>query len=181
MFKLVSLDGYRGANGLEEAELFLDASAGQYLRPAGLYTVKNYPKDPAADRRKIPAPLGAAYFVHLRDLHDSPGPRNFRLESIIRTVNNEVYKKMGGPEWHGIVGDDDYTKWEALEREVCAALEKSLRALVANLDHNPLPHGFDRLSQHKLMARLCMGTGHTKIMESLERVSGVEVTRFQNF
>jgi hypothetical protein len=63
MFKLVSFDGYRGANGLEEAELFLDTSAGQYLRPAGLYTVRNYPKDPAADRRKTPAPLGAAYLV----------------------------------------------------------------------------------------------------------------------
>jgi hypothetical protein len=170
--------------------VYLDASAPQYLRPAGACPIKDYPVDPrlAAARPMHPSPLGGAYFDQLMTLQESEASSsqsstsspNFRLEAVIRTVNNEVYKKMTEHDWLGIILGDDDTKWISLEREVLASVEKKLLVLAGHLDDSHIPVGFGRESQHRLMARLCMGTGHWNMMASLERLSRVPVTQFQD-
>jgi hypothetical protein len=171
--------------------VYLDASAPQYLRPAGACPIKDYPVDPrlAAVRPIHPSPLGGAYFDQLMTLQDSEASSsqssasspNFRLEAVIRTVNNEVYKKLAEHDWRGIIMGDDDTKWISLEQAVLAYVEGKLLVLAGHLDDSHIPDGFGTDSQHRLMARLCMGTGHWNMMTSLERFSRVPVTLYQDF
>jgi hypothetical protein len=166
MFKILSSDAYPKSDGLVEEEgLYIDASAPQYLRPAGLYAVCSYPARPQSSTQ-----LGGAYEAHLKKLHQAATWSNYRTEAVIRTINNKIYAKMNGLGGPRILLDEDIAKWESFEREMLASVEISLRSLVTNLDllYIPVP---DRETHHKLIAQDCFDTGHEKIMESLERVS----------
>ncbi|KAG9192568.1 hypothetical protein G6011_11302 [Alternaria panax] len=176
MFKVLCSDAYPEPDGLVEKEgLYIDASAPQYLRPAGVYAVHSYPARPQSSTR-----LGGAYKTHLRKLHEVGTWRNYKLEAIVRTINNEMYTNMirlGGP---GILVDRDVAKWTGFEREILASIKSSLQSLVAklNLIYIPVP---DSETHYKLIARDCLGIGHKKIIESLERVSGgVEIALLQD-
>jgi hypothetical protein len=177
MFKIASSDAYPEPDGLVEEEgLYLDPSAPQYQRAAGVYAVESYPGHPSSTTL-----LGGAYIMHLRALHADSGFRNFRLEAIIRAVNNEVYKKvndLGGPK---ILADRDAARWGVFEKEILASIKARLQSLVTMIDNPSIPDGVDRVTHHQLIARDCFGPGHEAIVGSLERVSGgVQVTRWQN-
>ncbi|CAN9085412.1 unnamed protein product [Alternaria sp. RS040] len=166
MFKILSSNAYPESDGLVEEEgLYIDASAPQYLRPAGLYAVCSYPARPQSSTQ-----LGGAYEAHLKKLHQAATRSNYRTEAVIRTMNNKIYAKMNGLGGPGILLDKDIAKWESFEREILASVEISLRSLVTNLDLLCIPTP-DRETHHKLIAQDCFDTGHEKIIESLERVS----------
>ncbi|RYN41960.1 hypothetical protein AA0113_g8044 [Alternaria arborescens] len=166
MFKVLSSDAYSKSDGLvEEERLYIDASAPQYLRPAGLYAVCSYPARPQSSTQ-----LGGAYEAHLKKLHQAATWSNYRTEAVILTIDNKIYAKMNGPEGPRILLDTDIAKWESFEREMLASVEISLRSLVTNLDLLYIPV-YDRKTYHKLVAQDCFDTGHEKIIESLERVS----------
>ncbi|KAL1800025.1 hypothetical protein ACET3X_000367 [Alternaria dauci] len=169
MFKILDSGAYPQSDGLvEEDGSYIDASAAQYLRPAGIYAVCSYPARPRSSTR-----LGGAYKTQLDRLHRIGMNKGYRAEAIIRTVNNEFYAKMvalGGPR---ILLDKDKAKWADFEREIVASIETSLRSLVTNLDRQDIDDHYTE-THHKLIARACFGAGHDMITKALERVSGHE-------
>jgi hypothetical protein len=79
MFKILSSDAYPKSDGLVEKQgLYIDASAPQYLRTAGLYAVCSYPARPQSSTQ-----LGGAYEAHLKKLHQAATWSNYRTEAVI--------------------------------------------------------------------------------------------------
>jgi hypothetical protein len=184
MFKIVSSNACPQHEGLVEGEgLYIDASAPQYLRAPGVYAVRSYPVDPRTTAARPPrcTHLGGAYMIHLQELCEATSWRNFRLEAIIKTVNNEVYGKIAGLGGHSTLANKSVGEWKGLEQWILTSINVSLQSLVAKLDHVHIPPGVDRKTHHKLIATDCFGTGHERIIGSLERVSRrVQVTRWRN-
>ncbi|KAI4662472.1 uncharacterized protein J4E79_004762 [Alternaria viburni] len=169
--------------------VYIDPSAPQYLRPAGVYPVRGYPAYPD-EEVKVPIEffsLGYNYSQHLNSVHENEASSSrsrtlrieFRTEAIVRTVNNRVYQKMTGCAWKDVIrgGNDD--KWGALEHDILSSVKADLDVLVNYLDNKYIPGNLDRNTHWKALAKSCMGTGHAKVMESLERALGLEVTRHQ--
>jgi len=86
---------------------------------------------------------------------------------------------MTGCAWKDVIRSGNDDKWGALEHDILSSVKTDLDVLASYLDNKYIPGNLDRNTHWKALAKSCMGTGHAKVMESLERASGLEVTRHQ--
>ncbi|KAH6872562.1 hypothetical protein BKA58DRAFT_438670 [Alternaria rosae] len=157
----------------------------------GVYPVKGYPAYPDKAVR-VPVksfPLGYHYSKHLKRLRENGASSSrsrtesldFRFEAIVRTVNNRVYQNMTSFAWQDVIRSGNDGNWNALEQDILDFVKGDFLVQVSYLDSVYVPEKLDKETHWKLLARSCMGNGHAKVMESLERVSGAEATRHQLF
>lgn len=83
--------------------------------------------------------------------------------------------------WQDVIRGGNDGNWNALEQDILDSVKGDFLVQVSYLDSVYVPEKLDKETHWKLLARSCMGNGHAKVMESLERVSGAEATRHQLF